>query len=197
MKPSRVAIELQKQQHFAEAEQLYARVLDVAPHHPDALHYTGLLAHQQGRADEAVALMEQSLALAPNQADWHSNYAIVLQSKGRFDDAIVEYRTRDLDRPTSCQRAQQPRRSAARNRQDRRSRSRLPNGHPTGARPCGRLHKPRDPSQWLGRTKEASDCFCKALTLRPKHRDARRLLALAHSMIGEVDEAVKTSGGMA
>jgi hypothetical protein len=43
-----LAIQLQKQHHLAEAEQLYDRVLDVAPHHPDALHYTGLLAHQQG-----------------------------------------------------------------------------------------------------------------------------------------------------
>jgi predicted TPR repeat methyltransferase len=41
------------------------------------------------------------------------------------------------------------------------------------------------------RAKEASECFCKAITLRPRHPDARRLLALAHCMIGEVDEAVK------
>jgi predicted TPR repeat methyltransferase len=43
----------------------------------------------------------------------------------------------------------------------------------------------------MNRAKEASDCFCKAITLRPRHPDARRLLALAHCMIGEVDEAVK------
>ena len=43
----------------------------------------------------------------------------------------------------------------------------------------------------LNRAKEAAECFCKAITLRPKHPDARRLLALAHCMIGEVDEAVK------
>src|SRR6187551_2508367 len=86
-----VAIGLQKQQHLAEAEQLYTRVLEVAPQHPDALHYTGLLAHQRGRGDDAITLIEESLALVPNQADWHSNYAIVLQSRGRFDEAIAEY----------------------------------------------------------------------------------------------------------
>ena len=64
-----VAIGLQKQQHLTEAEQLYTRVLEVAPAHPDALHYTGLLAHQQGRGDDAVALIEASLALAPNQGE--------------------------------------------------------------------------------------------------------------------------------
>jgi len=52
-----LAIQLQKQQHFAEAEQLYARVLDASPDHTGGLHYTGLLGHQQGRGDEAVALI--------------------------------------------------------------------------------------------------------------------------------------------
>jgi Flp pilus assembly protein TadD len=32
----------------------------------------------------------------------------------------------------------------------------------------------------LKRTDEAVACFCKAITLRPRHPDARRLLALAH-----------------
>ena len=41
-----LAIQLQKQHHLDEAEQLYAGVLDVAPQHPDALHYRGLLAHK-------------------------------------------------------------------------------------------------------------------------------------------------------
>ena len=86
-----LAILLQKQHHLAEAEQLYAGVLDVAPQHPDALHYSGLLAHQRGRTDEAVNLIGQSLALSPNQADWHSNLGIVLQSNGRLGDAIAEY----------------------------------------------------------------------------------------------------------
>ena len=89
-----VAIGLQKQLHLAEAEQLYARVLEVAPDHPDALHYKGLLAHQEGRGDDAITLIEKSLALVPDQADWHSNYAIVLQSHGRFDDAILYYQRR-------------------------------------------------------------------------------------------------------
>jgi tetratricopeptide (TPR) repeat protein len=76
-----LAMQLQKQHHLAEAEQLYAGVLAVAPHHPDALHYR----------DEAINLIGQSLARSPNQADWHSNLGIVLQSTGRLGDAIVEY----------------------------------------------------------------------------------------------------------
>ena len=43
----------------------------------------------------------------------------------------------------------------------------------------------------LNRTVEASACFCKVITLQPKHREGRRLLALAHCVLGEVDRAVE------
>src|SRR4029077_3570090 len=86
------AILLQKNERLAAADALHRRVLAVAPDHPRALHYAGVLAHQQGRNDEAVALIERSIALDPGQADWHSNLGIVLQSDGRLDRAIDAYR---------------------------------------------------------------------------------------------------------
>ena len=186
-----LAIQLQKQVHLDEAEQLYARVLDVAPHHPDALHYTGLLAHQQGRTDEAIDLIEQSLALSPNQADWHSNLGIVLQSNGRFGDAIVEYE-RAIELNPGHANAHSNLgvllRAAGRPEQAEsayRTAIRLSPDHVDAYTNLGIL------LNGLNRSKEASECFCKAITLRPKHPDARRLLALAHCMIGEVEEAVK------
>ena len=186
-----LAIQLQKQHHLAEAAQLYARVLDVAPHHPDALHYTGLLAHQQGRTDEAISLIGQSLALSPNQADWHSNLGIVLQSNGRLEDAIAEYeRAIEID-PSHAnahsnlgvllRAAGRPEKAEAAYR----TAIRLCPDHVDAYTNLGIL------LNGLNRAKEASECFCKAITLRPKHPDARRLLALAHCMIGEVGEAVK------
>jgi predicted TPR repeat methyltransferase len=186
-----LAIQLQKQQHLAEAEQLYARVLDVAPHHPDALHYTGLLAHQQGRTDEAINLIGQSLALSPNQADWHSNLGIVLQSNGRLGDAIAEYERAIEIEPGHAnahsnlgvllRAAGRPEQAEAAYR----TAIRLCPDHVDAYTNLGIL------LNGLNRAKEASECFCKAITLRPKHPDARRLLALAHCMIGEVDEAVR------
>jgi predicted TPR repeat methyltransferase len=41
----------------------------------------------------------------------------------------------------------------------------------------------------LKRTAEAAQCYCKVITLRPRHREARKLLALAHCTLGEVDAA--------
>src|SRR4029077_18805485 len=40
------------------------------------------------------------------------------------------------------------------------------------------------------RQREAARCFSKVITLRPRHPEARRLLALAHFTLGEVDKAV-------
>jgi predicted TPR repeat methyltransferase len=40
------------------------------------------------------------------------------------------------------------------------------------------------------RMKEAVACFCKVITLEPKNARALRLLAMAHSVIGEYDKAV-------
>jgi len=58
-----VAIVLQKGEQFVEAAELYRRVLEADPVHPDALHFAGVLAHQQGRHDEAIALIQRSLAI--------------------------------------------------------------------------------------------------------------------------------------
>src|SRR5882672_6817638 len=86
-----LAILLQKNEHLAEAQELYRRVLETAPDHPHALHYAGVLAHQQGRRDEAVALIERSLALVPDQADCYNNLGIIFQSDGKLDAAIEAY----------------------------------------------------------------------------------------------------------
>src|SRR5262245_41247383 len=66
-----LAVLLQKNEQFIEANEVYRRVLETAPDHPRALHYAGVLAHQQGRNEEALALIERSLALVPDQADWY------------------------------------------------------------------------------------------------------------------------------
>jgi predicted TPR repeat methyltransferase len=186
-----LAIQLQKQHHLAEAKLIYAGVLEVAPQHQDALHYTGLLAHQEGRTEEAIDLIGQSLALSPNQADWHSNLGIVLQSDGRLEEAIAEYEraiTIDPGHANAHSNLGVLLRAAGRPEEAEtayRTAIRLCPDHVDAYTNLGVLLNGRN------RAKEASECFCKAITLRPGHPDARRLLALAHCMIGEVDEAVK------
>ncbi len=186
-----LAVLLQKNDQLVEAGELYLRVLGAAPDHPDALHYAGVLAHQQGRRDDAIALIEKSLALSADRADCYNNLGIVLQSRGRWDRAIEAYERaialdsrhanaysnlgtllRATGRPVDAESSY-------------RTAIEIDSGHVDAYTNLGILLNA------LNRTEEAAACYCKVVTLRPKNRDARRLLALAHCVLGDVDEAVQ------
>ena len=186
-----IAIQLQQNEQWTAAGTIYRSVLEAAPDWPDALHYSGVLAHQEGRSDAAVALIERSLELAPDRADWHSNLAIVLRDRLELDRAIA-----------ACQRAiaLDPHHANALNNLGVLLRAQ---GRPVEAEAAYRAAIGARPDHSdaytnLGillnaqkRTHEAAVCFCKVITFRPKHPEARRLLALAHCTLGEVDEAVR------
>jgi predicted TPR repeat methyltransferase len=186
-----VAILLQKNEDYTAAHEVYRRVLEAAPDHPRALHYAGLLAHQQQRSEEALALIERSLALQPNEADWHSNRGIVLQSAAKLGEAIDAYRHAI---------AIDPGHANAHNNLGVLLRAR---GEPQQAEAAYRTALRLDPAHvdaWtnlgillnaMKRTEEPAACYSKVITLRPKHRDARKLLAMAHCTLGEVDAAVR------
>jgi predicted TPR repeat methyltransferase len=185
-----LAISLQKNEQLAEAREVYRRVLDVDPDHADALHYAGVLAHQQGRNEEAVALIERSLALVPDRADCYSNLGIIFQSTGRLDQAIDAYR-RAI--------AIDARHANAYNNLGVLLRA---TGKPSEAEAAYRTAIQLKPDHidaytnlgillnGLKRTEEAAACYCKVIMLQPKHREARRLLVLAHCTLGEIDAAV-------
>src|SRR5262245_34192035 len=186
-----VAILLQKNEQLDQAQELYRRVLETAPDHPRALHYAGVLAHQQGRNNEALALIKRSLALAPDQADWFSNLGIVFQSDDRLPLAIDAYRQAIAIDPSHAN---------AHNNLGVLLRA---TGRPVEAEAAYRAAIRLNPEHidaytnlgillnGLKRTEEAAACYCKVITLRPKHREARKLLALAHCTLGEIAEAVK------
>ncbi|HKE83745.1 MAG TPA: tetratricopeptide repeat protein [Vicinamibacterales bacterium] len=186
-----IAIRLQQNDQWTAAADLYRRILEIAPDYADALHFSGVLAHQEGRSDEAIELIQKSLALEPDHADWYSNLAIVLRDRLRLEEAIE-----------ACRRA------VAIDANHANALSNLgvllrAHGDLAGAEEAYRAAIRVSPEHAeaytnLGillnaqkRTHEAVICFCKAITFRPKHPDARRLLALAHCTIGEVDAAVR------
>jgi predicted TPR repeat methyltransferase len=185
-----LAILLQKNEQLVEAQELYRRVFETAPNHPHALHYAGVLAHQQGRSDQAVALIERSLSLVPDRADCYSNLGIILQSAGKLDAAINAYRRAIAVDPGHA------------NAYSNLGVLLRATGRPSEAEAAYRTAIQLDPNHidaytnlgillnGLHRTEEAAACYCKVITLRPKHREARRLLALAHCTLGEIDEAV-------
>jgi predicted O-linked N-acetylglucosamine transferase (SPINDLY family) len=70
-----------------EADQIYQQILAVQPDHPAALHYSGTVALQSGRLDEAIHLIRRALAIYPTAAAW-SDLGVALNSKGFISDAI-------------------------------------------------------------------------------------------------------------
>ena len=186
-----IALVLQQNEQWAAAAKIYRSVLEVAPDHADALHFSGVLAHQQERSDQAVALIERSLELEPGRADWYSNLGIVLQERLKLDDAILAYkRAIALD----------PNHANAHNNLGVVLRAK---GNVVEAEAAYRAAIRIDPDHAdaynnlgvllnsLKRSHEAAVCFSKVITLRPKDPEARRLLALAHCTLGEVDKAVE------
>lgn len=186
-----LAIQLQQQGDLDAAEIVYREIRRVDPDNPRALHFAGVLAHQQGRSAEGILLIEKSVANEPGNADWHNNLAIALQGCGRFDEAIREYEQaialnpehanahsnlgvlyRATERPVEAEAAY-------------RHAIRINPTHIDAYTNLGIL------LNGMKRTEEAVACFCKVITLRPKHPEARKLLALAHCTLGEVDEAAR------
>jgi len=185
-----IALLFQKHGQLADAEDVYRRVLELVPDHADALHFSGVLAHQQGRSDEGLSLIDRSLALDANQADCHSNRGIILKSRGRMDEAEAAYRRAIALNPNHGNahsnlgvllRAQGkfPEAEA-----EYRAAIEITPDHIDAYHNLGALLAS------LKRTKAAVVCFCKVTTLSPRHPEARRLLAMAHCTLGERDKAV-------
>ncbi len=74
-----------------EAEQLYRQVLQADPHHADALHFMGVLAHQGGRNDIAVDLIGKAIAQNSRTPAFHNNLGNAQQALGKFEEAVASY----------------------------------------------------------------------------------------------------------
>lgn len=180
-----------KHGEFDEAEEVCRKILAVAPDHPDALHWAGVLAHENGRTDEALALLERSLTLAPDQADWHSNLGVVRQATGDLEGAIASYERAIALKPSHA-RAHGNLGVLLKVRGDlagaeaayRRS-IELDAKHPDA------YHNLAVVLSSTNRSVEAVTAFCRALTLKPHYPEARRALALAYCTLGQFDRAVQ------
>ena len=186
-----IGIDFHKDGRLTEAQVVYGEILRIAPDHPKALHYAGVLAHQGGRSDAALEMIEKSLTFVSDRADWYSNLGIVQQERGQLEEAIAAYRRaieldpehanaysnlgvllRATGKPELAEEAY-------------RAAIRVNPNHIDAYTNLGTLLNA------LKRPDEAVVCFCRAITLRPRNPEARRLLAIAHCTLGEYDQAAK------
>jgi len=82
-----------------QAVEHYRAILQVAPEHPDALHYLGIAQHQLGQRDDAIRLLQRALAIAPGYTDARNNLGNMQKESGRFAEAEQSYRSVIAERP--------------------------------------------------------------------------------------------------
>lgn len=185
------ALERMKQGDFEEGEEVCRKILAVAPDHPDAMHYLGVLAHENGRSQEALSLIERSIELSPGQADWHCNLGVVRQALDDVDGAVDAYQRAVELQPTHP--------NAYSNMGVLfRATGHLPEAEEAYRRAIELNPEHADAHHNLavvlsatGRADEAVTCYCRALTLKPHYPEARRALALAYCLLGQRDRAIQ------
>jgi tetratricopeptide (TPR) repeat protein len=83
------AYRLHKAGNLYDAERLYRDVVKAEPRHSDALHLLGVLELQSGRPHEAVAHIEQAIAVAEQPAvEFYTNVAAGHRALGNLDRAL-------------------------------------------------------------------------------------------------------------
>ncbi len=77
--------------YLQEAESLSQSVLKKYPNYPDAMNLLGVIAHESGNNELAIARYEKALKIKPNFAYVHNNMGFALQMLGRLEEAIDCY----------------------------------------------------------------------------------------------------------
>ncbi|MGD1900720.1 MAG: tetratricopeptide repeat protein [Geitlerinemataceae cyanobacterium] len=70
------------------AERLYRKEIEHDANSADGWHGLGLIAHNRGEHDRAIALIDKALGLEPKNATFHHNLALSYAEKGRLLEAL-------------------------------------------------------------------------------------------------------------
>jgi tetratricopeptide (TPR) repeat protein len=88
----KVALKHHQAGQLAEAERLYRQILAIDANHVKSLHFLGVIAHQVGRHEVAVALIGQAIAHNKRVPMFHYNIGEALRRLERLDEAARHYR---------------------------------------------------------------------------------------------------------
>ena len=86
-----IAVQHHQAGRLAEAEVAYEQVLADDPQNFDALHLSGVVAHQRGDHDAAVQRISRALQRNPANAAAHNNLGAALRALGKYGDAIASF----------------------------------------------------------------------------------------------------------
>lgn len=74
-----------------QAKAIYQQILQAEPNHPDALHFLGVIANQEGNNEIAVELIGKAIRANPSSLMYY-NLGLALKAQGNFDAAAESYR---------------------------------------------------------------------------------------------------------
>ena len=185
------AVELLRTKQLDKAALALQAVLQRWPGQGDALHYLGVLKHQAGDSDAAVALIRQAIEAMPNEVGPWNNLGNVLVEAQRFAEAEAAYRRCLELQPTFV--------DALSNLATIHSKR---GEHAEAETMCRRAiaARPEFGQAWYNlsvsllaqkRIDEGLAANSRAILLWPKHLQARDAVARALVFLGRLDEAAK------
>lgn len=173
------------------AERQYCSILAADPEHAPALHFLGVLRHQQGHGEEGRALVQKSLVRQPQHAEWHNTLGNMLSAQGLVEEAVAAFLA-TLE--------QDPNHSDAWNNLGS---VLLTLGHAGEAATALRNAVALNPAlraahqnlgdayRQLGDSHAAALSYCAEYVLRPLNETQRDVLGIAYSQLGRDDEAAQ------
>ena len=85
------AMQLHQTGDLPKAQELYQKILQHEPNHPDALHFLGVLAYQSGQNEVAIALISKAIESFPTSSGMYSNLGLALQAAGQLKSAVEAF----------------------------------------------------------------------------------------------------------
>ncbi len=85
------AVQLHRSEQFIEAGDIYRRVLDFHPDHPDALSSLAMIEYQAEHYDEAITLLQQAITNIGDNAGYHMNLGAAFDGKGDLAESADSY----------------------------------------------------------------------------------------------------------
>jgi len=173
-----------------QAEAICEKVLEVNPNHAEALHLSGVIAHQSGKKSLAVTLINRAIQNNPQKACYYNSLGITFQDQGRTREAIACYQKALEIRPSFVEAYSNigfALQDQGRHEEAIQYYQKALLINPNDASACNDMGTAL---QDLGRVDEAAACYQKALQIRPNYPEAYSNLGNAFKEQGKLDEAI-------
>ncbi len=83
------AIEYHQTDQLFKAQEIYKQILFIDPNHPDALHLSGIIAHQIGKNEIAISLITRAIHANSDNHIFHKNLGSIFQALKNYKKAAA------------------------------------------------------------------------------------------------------------